>query len=234
MGFLLRTVFKRVLQPLSGSALSSAAEEAPSVMAAALLLRSSFTKVALKGASFSTGLNASPLRVAPAVTPAIRAINAPPADFSRDRQNASARLSFDDVFGASQDAANEALLGRYFDAGHGSSIEKHKLKKSELVTEFQRFEGDTGCTEVQVALLTERIKYMTTHLLEHKKDFSSRRGLEKMLGQRRRLLVYLRRTKPDRYGVLIQALGLRDRAPVSRQSMTKKTVKIKTKSGKRK
>jgi hypothetical protein len=55
-----------------------------------------------------------------------------------------------------------------------------------------------------------------------------------MLGQRKRLLRYLRRTKPDRYGALIQSLGLRDRAPVSRQSLTKKTVKIKTKGSKRK
>ncbi len=82
-------------------------------------------------------------------------------------------------------------------------------KKKEIISKFQTHEGDTGSPEVQVALLTERINHLTEHLKEHKKDNHSRRGLFKMVGQRRGLLKYLEKTDIERYRSLIEALGLR-------------------------
>ncbi len=82
-------------------------------------------------------------------------------------------------------------------------------KKEEIISKFQTHEGDTGSPEVQVALLTERINHLTEHLKEHKKDNHSRRGLFKMVGQRRGLLKYLEKTDIERYRSLIEALGLR-------------------------
>ena len=82
-------------------------------------------------------------------------------------------------------------------------------RKAELIKEFGRAEGDTGSPEVQISILTERIRNLTEHLKEHKKDFHSRRGLLIMVGQRRGLLDYLRRRKQTRYEVLIKRLGLR-------------------------
>jgi len=70
-------------------------------------------------------------------------------------------------------------------------------------------ENDSGSPEVQVSLLTERIKYMTEHMKVHKKDFHSQRGLITMVNRRNRLLKYLRETRPDRYKALIERLGLR-------------------------
>jgi len=81
--------------------------------------------------------------------------------------------------------------------------------KAETITTHRTHEGDTGSTEVQVALLTERINGLSEHFKVHKKDHHSRRGLLKLVSQRRRLLDYLRRTAPDRYQALIQRLGLR-------------------------
>lgn len=81
--------------------------------------------------------------------------------------------------------------------------------KSAIVKEYGRKEGDTGSPEVQVALLTTRIQELTAHLNTHKKDNISRRGLLKMVGQRRRQLDYLKRTDFQRYSVLIKKLGLR-------------------------
>ncbi len=81
-------------------------------------------------------------------------------------------------------------------------------RKNELVKEFATHEGDTGSPEVQVAILTERIVNLTDHLKTHKKDFHSRRGLLIMVGQRRRLLDYLKRKETGRYEGLIQRLGL--------------------------
>jgi len=84
-------------------------------------------------------------------------------------------------------------------------------RKLEIIKQFGRSEGDTGSPEVQVALLSERIKYLTEHLKENKKDHSSRLGLLKLVGQRKRLLRYLKRKNYDGYVKLISALGLRDK-----------------------
>jgi small subunit ribosomal protein S15 len=82
-------------------------------------------------------------------------------------------------------------------------------RKSEVVREYATHEGDTGSPEVQVAILTERIKNLTGHLQVHKKDFHSRRGLLIMVGQRRRLLDYVKGRDQSRYEGLIERLGLR-------------------------
>jgi len=84
-----------------------------------------------------------------------------------------------------------------------------KEVKNELIGRFAKHEGDTGSPEVQIALLTARINELTEHLREHKKDHHSRRGLLMLVGQRRRLLDYLRRSDIDRYRSLVQELGLR-------------------------
>ena len=82
-------------------------------------------------------------------------------------------------------------------------------RKSELIKEYSTKEGDTGSPEVQVAIISERIINLTDHLKTHKKDFHSRRGLLVMVGQRRRLLDYVKRKKVSRYEDLIERLGLR-------------------------
>ena len=82
-------------------------------------------------------------------------------------------------------------------------------KKQELVQKYKRHEKDTGSPEVQVAILSERITYLTEHFKTHKKDHHSRRGLLKLVGQRRRLLDYLRTVDPARYKTLIDQLGIR-------------------------
>jgi small subunit ribosomal protein S15 len=84
-----------------------------------------------------------------------------------------------------------------------------KEAKSEVMSRFAKHDGDTGSPEVQVALLTARINELTEHLRGHKKDHHSRRGLLMMVGQRRRLLNYLRRHDIGRYRELVQELGLR-------------------------
>ena len=84
-----------------------------------------------------------------------------------------------------------------------------KAKKTEIIAKFARHEGDTGSPEVQVALLTERINHLNQHLLINKKDHHSRRGLLKMVGERRRLLAYLKDIDLERYRTLIAALNLR-------------------------
>lgn len=84
-----------------------------------------------------------------------------------------------------------------------------KDDKQEIVDRFKRHEGDTGSPEVQVALITGRIEYLTGHLQAHRKDHHSRRGLLKLVGQRRRLLRYLRGEDITRYRGLVQELGLR-------------------------
>jgi len=82
-------------------------------------------------------------------------------------------------------------------------------RKSELIVEYSQKEGDTGSPEVQVAILSERITNLTDHLKTHKKDFHSRRGLLMMVGQRRRLLDYVKNKDSARYEDLIKRLGLR-------------------------
>src|SRR6266850_5614433 len=104
-----------------------------------------------------------------------------------------------------------AVFGR-----RGLSIAKESVsvsitaeRKQVLITEYATKEGDTGSPEVQVAILSERIRNLTNHLTTHKKDFHSRRGLLVMVGQRRRLLDYLKRSSATRYETLIGRLGLR-------------------------
>lgn len=82
-------------------------------------------------------------------------------------------------------------------------------KKQELIGKFATKEGDTGSPEVQVAILSERIRNLTEHLKVHKKDFHSRRGLLMMVGQRRRLLDYVKNKESARYESLVKELGLR-------------------------
>jgi small subunit ribosomal protein S15 len=82
-------------------------------------------------------------------------------------------------------------------------------RKKEVIEIFKTHETDTGSPEVQIALLSERINYLTEHFQTHKKDHHSRRGLLKLVGQRRRLLDYLKRKDIDRYRVVIERLGLR-------------------------
>ena len=84
-----------------------------------------------------------------------------------------------------------------------------KEKKAEIITKYGRTPEDTGSPEVQIALLTERITELTEHLKVNKKDHHSRRGLLKMVGQRRRLLEYLKRKDLESYRKLIESLGLR-------------------------
>ena len=81
--------------------------------------------------------------------------------------------------------------------------------KLAVIKEYATHEGDTGSPEVQVAILTTRFTYLTEHLKEHKKDHHSRRGLLKLVGQRRNMLDYLRRKDIERYRSLIERLGLR-------------------------
>ncbi len=84
-----------------------------------------------------------------------------------------------------------------------------KEKKAELIAEYGRQPGDTGSPEVQIAILTERIRELTEHLKVHQKDHHSRRGLLKLVGQRRGLLAYLKKTDLEGYRALIEKLGIR-------------------------
>ena len=82
-------------------------------------------------------------------------------------------------------------------------------KKQEIINNFKKHDGDTGSPEVQIAILTERIVYLTEHFKVHKKDHHSRRGLLKLVGQRRRMLDYLKSKDVDRYRKVIERLGIR-------------------------
>lgn len=82
-------------------------------------------------------------------------------------------------------------------------------KKQEIINSFKKHDSDTGSPEVQIAILTERITYLTEHFKIHKKDHHSRRGLLKLVGQRRRLLDYLKGKDLDRYKKVIERLGIR-------------------------
>jgi len=85
----------------------------------------------------------------------------------------------------------------------------YKEEKTEIINKYQSREGDTGSTEVQVALLTERINQLTAHMAANRHDYHTQRGLLKLVGQRRRLLAYLSREDVGRYRSLISRLGLR-------------------------
>ncbi len=84
-----------------------------------------------------------------------------------------------------------------------------KQQKTELITSYATHTGDTGSPEVQIALLSNRITYLTEHFKTHAKDHHSRRGLLKMVGRRRRLLDYLKKTDVERYRTVIEKLGIR-------------------------
>ena len=84
-----------------------------------------------------------------------------------------------------------------------------KAEKTEIIEKFALHEGDTGSTEVQVALLTERINHLTGHMVANRHDYHTQHGLIKLVGKRRRLLAYLSREDVDRYNNLIKRLGLR-------------------------
>lgn len=86
----------------------------------------------------------------------------------------------------------------------------NSAEKAEIVNQYKRDEKDTGSPEVQVSLITGRIKYLTDHFKDHKKDFHSKRGLTQLVNKRRKLLKYLKRNSQARYQTLIQSLGLRD------------------------
>ena len=81
--------------------------------------------------------------------------------------------------------------------------------KADIIKKYKRADDDTGSPEVQVAILTARIQYLTDHFRTHKKDHASRRGLLKLVGQRRKLLKYVKGVDADRYQALIKSLGLR-------------------------
>ncbi len=82
-------------------------------------------------------------------------------------------------------------------------------EKNNIIDDFKLHDGDTGSPEVQIAISTKRIEYLTEHLKEHKNDHHSRRGLLKMVGKRRRLLNYLKNEKIERYRTIIKKLGIR-------------------------
>lgn len=84
-----------------------------------------------------------------------------------------------------------------------------KEVKQEVITEFGANDKDTGSTEVQIALLTKRINFLTEHFRTHKKDHNSRRGLLKLVGQRRKLLKYLKKINLEKYRAILEQLGLR-------------------------
>jgi small subunit ribosomal protein S15 len=90
-----------------------------------------------------------------------------------------------------------------------STVALDAAVKQKIISEYATSEGDTGSPEVQVAMLTHRIKDLTEHLKEHKHDHHSRRGLLLLVGRRRRLLQYMQRTDIGRYRALIERLGLR-------------------------
>ncbi|CDN09665.1 MAG: 30S ribosomal protein S15 [Richelia sp.] len=82
-------------------------------------------------------------------------------------------------------------------------------QKQEIISQYQVHETDTGSSDVQVAMLTERIQRLSSHLQANKKDYSSRRGLLKIIGQRKRLLGYIKKYNPEHYQALIRRLGIR-------------------------
>jgi small subunit ribosomal protein S15 len=91
----------------------------------------------------------------------------------------------------------------------GFAVAMDPEKKKQIIEDFKTHSSDTGSPEVQIALLSERISYLTDHFKTHKKDHHSRRGLLKLVGQRRHLLNYLKKKNLERYNIVIERLGLR-------------------------
>jgi small subunit ribosomal protein S15 len=114
------------------------------------------------------------------------------------------------MYAAGSDRGEVALpiMGSPLEGGH-RTMPLSKEIKQEVIGKFKLHEEDSGSPEVQIALLTEKIKYLTEHFKVHKRDHASRRGLLRMVGQRRRLLDYLKATKVDRYRTVVKELGLR-------------------------
>ena len=106
-----------------------------------------------------------------------------------------------------EDSDRNLVRGMYFRKGGNNMISKEK--KAAIIAEYGRKPGDTGSPEVQIAILTERIAELTEHLKANPKDHHSRRGLLMMVGQRRGLLAYLRKTNLEGYRALIEKLGIR-------------------------
>jgi small subunit ribosomal protein S15 len=104
---------------------------------------------------------------------------------------------------------NAPLSGSFGVEEDRTDMPLSKDEKNTIFEQYGRKEGDTGSPEVQIALLTQRIQQLTEHLKAHKQDQSSRRGLLKLVGQRRRHLKYLSETNPDSYREILQRLGLR-------------------------
>ena len=121
-------------------------------------------------------------------------------------KSARARSLYATLYGGPRLKAGTVGFPCYGFASHMSLAAE---KKREIVAKYGRADGDTGSTEVQVALLTARINELTEHLRTHRKDHHSRRGLLMLVGKRRRLLKYLQRADIDRYRSLIRELGLR-------------------------
>lgn len=102
-----------------------------------------------------------------------------------------------------------AFLKEFADWAVGDRTMLNLQETSEIVKKFGKTENDSGSTEVQIALITERIKYLTPHFTEHKHDHHSKRGMMKLIGKRRRLLKYLQKKNPESYQNVIKELGLR-------------------------
>ena len=105
--------------------------------------------------------------------------------------------------------ACSSVAGQLLPFSRRLQVTLSKEQKQGIIGKFKIHEGDSGSPEVQIALLTEKIHYLTDHFKVHKRDHASRRGLLRMVGQRRRLLDYLRATKVDRYRKVVKELGLR-------------------------
>lgn len=103
-----------------------------------------------------------------------------------------------------------ALVDAYLSTDNKNKPGVRSARKQEIIARFQRFPGDVGSSEVQIALLTQRIRDMDEHFITHRKDVHARRNLRIVLNQRRALLTYLRRTDFERYAATLHALGLKD------------------------
>jgi len=108
-------------------------------------------------------------------------------------------------------------LQRMLSLDNASQMEKNRHAMREAVAQFQRHPGDTGSSEVQIAILTERIKYMTSHVQVHRKDRHNNRGLVQMVQDRRKHLKYLKRDNLERYNTTIEKLGIRDAVDLTPQ-----------------